>query len=130
MTTIVIGCGSRKASTAQLAADLYTGTLFRLARAAAEADGRPWMILSARHGLIAPTQILEPYNETLTSRADVADLARLIEDQADPGPVEVWAARRYIEALEMAGRTVAATPMAGLGIGQRMAWLSDHRRSQ
>lgn len=61
---ILIPCGNAKLAHAAPARDLYTGSLFRLARRFAEARG-PWWILSAKHGLVHPDTVLEPYNVTL-----------------------------------------------------------------
>lgn len=50
---IVIGCGKAKLDRAAPARELYTGSLFRMARRYAVASKRPWVILSGAHGIIA-----------------------------------------------------------------------------
>ena len=79
---IVVACGSAKANQTRPAAELYTGSLFRAARRAAEADGRGWLICSAEHGLVPPTQVLDPYERALTDTpADMARVGELIAGQ-------------------------------------------------
>jgi hypothetical protein len=68
---IIVGCvkGKRAGDDFVAAKDLYTSDLFKQRRAYAEATGKPWYILSARHGLVHPDQEIPPYDET------VADLS-------------------------------------------------------
>lgn len=65
-TWYVIPCGADKAAAPAPAAHLYTGGMFRMALAAAEAeaaetDGRV-LILSALHGLVDPADVVAPYD--------------------------------------------------------------------
>jgi len=59
---ILVGCGARKLAHAAPAKDLYTGPLFRAARAYAEAHADAWYVLSAKYGLVHPDRVIEPYN--------------------------------------------------------------------
>lgn len=43
----IVGCGASKAAAPREARDLYTGPLFRAARAHVERLGYPWWVLSA-----------------------------------------------------------------------------------
>jgi hypothetical protein len=52
MKVVLVACGKSKRPEACPARELYTGTLFRKARAWAERHGDAWAILSARHGWI------------------------------------------------------------------------------
>jgi len=127
---VVIACGARKQAAPCPAKDLYVGSLFRLARQAAEADGRRWLILSAKHGLVDPSTTLEPYDATITTRADLARLANLVATQPDPGPVEAWLPARYTAALRLAGVVVGSAPFEALapsGLGYQARWLRRHR---
>ena len=63
---ILASCAATKLDRPAPAADLYASPLFRAARCYAEASGHPWFILSARHGLVEPTTVLEPYDTKLT----------------------------------------------------------------
>lgn len=54
------------------ARDLYEGIWFHGARAWAEMAGGPWFILSARHGLLTPEEIVAPYGDRLSGRSAAA----------------------------------------------------------
>lgn len=77
---VVIGCTGPKANTAQAARDLYQGRNFGLTLAAALAevdqDADRVFILSAGHGLVRLSTVLEPYEATVdpTSRPGVIAL--------------------------------------------------------
>lgn len=126
MTTILISCGSRKAEHPLPAEELYIGSSFRLAREAAKRDGRPWKILSAKHGIVDPRWVLAPYDHTLSTAESVSRLAFRLSLQPDPGPVEAWVPKAYLEALLRAGRSVVAAPLVGLPLGKRRAWFAKH----
>src|ERR1700683_3595000 len=61
--TLVACCGPKLAEPAP-AADLYVSALFKKARTYAEQRGR-WFILSALHGLLDPSTVIDPYDVTL-----------------------------------------------------------------
>lgn len=63
---VILGCGKAKRRVASPAVDLYTGPLYRDRLALARALGGPHAILSAKHGLISPETVIEPYDVTLT----------------------------------------------------------------
>lgn len=122
----LIACSAAKLEHAAPARELYTGQAFRFAMAAA-ADGDA-LILSALHGLVEPSQTLEPYNVTLSElpAAERAAWAARVAEQLEP-----YAGRRVIV---LAGANYAAAcaqlpraeyPLAGLGIGQQLAKLKS-----
>lgn len=134
---VLVAGASRKQAHACLAADLYTSSLFRKARAFAEREGAGWFILSAEHGLLAPEAITEPYDRTLggsgkraRSAWALSVFARICAEVTMATPLLVLAGRAYREPLvsylEAEGYRVEV-PMAGLGIGQQLAWLSVRR---
>lgn len=61
---VIVSCGSSKRAEATQARRLYTGTNFLLTWRAAEAlsPTEGILILSAKHGLIGPETVIEPYN--------------------------------------------------------------------
>lgn len=65
MTLGLIACGKAKLKRPAPARELYTGTPFRLARDLAERSFTRWAILSAKHGLVFPFEVLEPYEQAL-----------------------------------------------------------------
>jgi hypothetical protein len=131
---ILIGCGIAKATSPRPALDLYTGALFRKARAYAATLGGPHGILSARHHVLDPAQVVEPYGERVERLAGeswvrwnhtvVAQLAGL----TDPGDTIVAlvgpAYLGWLDALERAGRKVEA-PLATLSRPAMLRWLES-----
>jgi hypothetical protein len=122
VSIIVIPCGKAKQSLPSAARDLYIGTSFRLARAAAEADGRDWLILSSRYGLVAPDTVIAPYEQVTKSTTDVQRLTAILRTQVRRGEtVESWCPEAYNRALIAAG-AVVSEPLRGKRQGERAAW--------
>ena len=106
----------------------------RKARACIEALGCPWYILSAKHGLLEPSSIIDPYDETLKTMpvhrrriwasGVIEDLAPRL---AGVDSVTLFAGMAYREFLapEFRGRGLKLhVPMQGMGIGEQLSWLS------
>jgi hypothetical protein len=133
-TVGLVGCASQKLRRPAPARDLYVSQLFRKASAYAEQTCDRWYILSAKHGLIHPDQVLEPYD------------AKLGTNPRTSPPIHQWAAtvREQLTA-ELAGienvKLIAVAgqqyryavyggpweyevPMQGLGIGRQLGWLT------
>lgn len=134
-TVFLVSCTKGKQEKACAARDLYVSSLFRKARQFAEASGCPWFILSAKHGLIAPHQIIAPYEQTLNTMR-VADrkawakhvAAQLAEAAPELSRVVFLAGRRYREFLtqHLTRRGVeVSVPMQGLRIGEQLRWLGQ-----
>lgn len=79
----LVGCVKGKASTARSARDLYESPLFGGRRAYVIRSCDRWFILSARHGLVEPSTVLEPYDDALqdVSRGERRRWARLVIGQ-------------------------------------------------
>jgi hypothetical protein len=92
------------------------------------------VVLSAKHGLVSPTEVLEPYDETLTTKS-LAErrvwservLGQLHEELGDLGRYifEVHAGSSYVdhglaEGLRRAGAEVEL-PARGLRQGEQLA---------
>jgi hypothetical protein len=130
---ILIGCTKTKLDTDDRvpARQLYTSDLFAKRMAYAQRSGLPWLILSAKHGIIHPDQAIPPYDTTI---ADLDprqrhDLAFVVHKQltargyADDATIELHAGRLYAEVLRQGmGRYQIRLPLQGLGIGQQKAW--------
>lgn len=92
-----------------------------------------WYILSALHGLVAPDDVIEPYEQTLATMSAVQRRAwgkRVISQLVERGytqssPIVLLAGARYRQPLASWLGTSAVVPMTRLGIGQQLAWLSD-----
>lgn len=132
----LVGCGARKLPHRAQALQLYTGTLFRKAVDFALATHDEVFALSAKHGLVGLEDELEPYDATLhdlTPGEYSAWGKRVVEALVErmggvPCAVTVLAGAMYADAirsgLRRPGWPVAKYPLTGLGIGERMAWLT------
>jgi hypothetical protein len=134
----LVGCASQKLKREAPARELYVSTLFKKASTYAEANSDIWFVLSAKHGLVHPDQMLEPYDMKLGTKA--------------AGPIHTWAAKVRFqlnewtlpgsieEVLLLAGGQYAIAagspanpapwtvtdPMKGMGIGQRLQFLTNN----
>jgi hypothetical protein len=61
----LVGCLKSKLDRPAQARDLYTSPLFRGRRRYVERACDRWFVLSAKHVLVAPDTVLEPYGQTL-----------------------------------------------------------------
>ncbi|QEH81996.1 hypothetical protein EIK56_24000 [Sphingomonas sp. C8-2] len=129
----LVACVAAKLDHPAPARDLYISTWFQKARAYVERQGAPWFILSAKHGLIAPHEVIAPYDETLgrmkvgARRLWGARVFEAMAEQIDPAaPLIVLAGRKYRDPLWPSIKRRASVPMEGLAIGQQLAWLSKN----
>lgn len=129
---VVVPCSGKKATHPAPARDLYLGSLYRLAMAAAVEVTAPWrvVILSARHGFVRLTTVLEPYDTTWDDD-DAADEELLADTaaslDASDGVVLLLPTAYAHRALQV--WPDAAWPLRGCaGIGemrQRLARIRD-----
>ncbi len=133
-SALLIGCVATKAAGPRPAKDLYTSELFRGRRAYAEASGKPWVILSAKHGVVDPDEVLEPYEQRVTDfRGAERDAwsANVVEGLDRrfgllAGKVfEIHAGDEYVRALLPPLRRSGAgllRPLQGLRLGEQIQW--------
>ena len=132
-TIALVSCGKRKLAVPAKARDLYVSHLFQAMRLYAETHSDRWYILSAKFGLLKPTQVVRPYDSTLqdmsasvrrTWAAAVSDdLRRILPPHAR---VLLLAGRRYRADLEpflIAHDVPVRVPMRGLPTGKQLQWL-------
>lgn len=133
MTTIgLVGCAAAKLRRPAPARDLYVSQLFKKAAAYAEANTDRWYVLSAKYGLVASDEMIEPYDAKLGTKTGPP-----IWDWAHDVALQIGAALRDVESPELlvlAGeqyRTClrfvdypARVPMEGMGIGQQLGYLT------
>lgn len=126
----VVACGAAKLNRAAPAAELYTGSYFRAALAAARAMAGPRvLILSARHGLLDPSTVLDPYEQRIDqpgaiSAAELRHQAAAL-DVRGARVVHVLAGRAYARAAAQVWPW-ARPELAGCpGIGYQLARLAD-----
>jgi hypothetical protein len=146
----LVGCGKTKRTHRAPARDLYTGSLFRAARRYAEAAVaarhiEAWFILSARHGLVHPDMVLDPYEATMGGKTvDQLDVwTRRTEGalRLDWGYGAFSQAGGCVHVVFLAGETYVAplvghwwgphpmtwtysVPLTGLGMGERIGWFT------
>lgn len=135
---ILVGCGKTKLAHRARAKTLYTGNLFQAARAYAEQSGAPWRVLSARYGAVSPNEMIEPYDHRLKAHgieprqwANSVAHTIMLHHGLDL-VVEILAGVDYAAPLVsvLADRfpsIVCSTPLAGLQVGQRLAWFKRER---
>ncbi len=120
---ILVACGARKAETARPAADLYTGSYTRMCLRAARAlaDDGDIRIISARHGLLALTTEIEPYDTNLTDSTAITP-ERLRDQAAAAGllhrDVVVLAGTGYTRLVREIWPSAAAPLLGSRGIGE------------
>jgi hypothetical protein len=136
---ILIGCVRTKKAVASPASELFASPLFAGRRRYAAGSGRPWYILSAKFGLLAPGDVIGPYDVYLADQSPgyrkawgefvTAQLDQY--EQALRGRrIEVHAGAAYVDPLRgpLAARgAVLAVPLAHLRQGEQLAWYGGHR---
>lgn len=131
----LIACCATKLSHRAPAADLYCSPLFRMSLGWAKANADVTYVLSAKHGLVALDQQIEPYNETLCTASVLerrqwsvrvaAQIASAIPASATLIFLAGQAYRRDL--LPLLRNTRIEIPMEGLGIGRQLAFLKKQQ---
>lgn len=135
-TLVLVGCGKLKLPHAAPSKDLYIGPLFKKARAYAELVGDEWAILSAKHGLVLPGTVIEPYDETMDQKTKVGRTfwgttvltsIRKILPRGERVKCICLASEAYLEFwgmdLDLRDSLTIEKPLEGLGIGERLQFL-------
>lgn len=133
-----MSCGKRKCNVAKRASDLYTSPLFSKSKDYALHYSDSWFILSAKHGLLLPETVVEPYDlslEDLTkdqrkqwAEKITSDLLKLIKPSQE---VVILAGESYKDLLKeklIAANITVSSPLDHLSIGERLAWLERYNR--
>lgn len=135
---VLIGCSAKKAPFPTYPRFIYEGNLFRLSLEWAESHKHEWVVVSAFHGLVDQGTVIEPYDLKITdlSKEDRLSWGRRVvmelDAQWETETFVFLAGRPYYDAIFtpkalklFAGRV--ETPLAGMGIGQRMSWLKNNK---
>jgi hypothetical protein len=64
-TVVLISCSRKKKQTKDAASELYTSPRFRLSRSLADHLKLQYFVVSAKYGLLASTEVIEPYDVSL-----------------------------------------------------------------
>lgn len=137
-TLVLVACCKEKLTHPAPARSLYTSSLFRKSATWAESNGHPWAILSAKHGVVHPDQIIEPYDQSLNNMTPVARHRwdRKVENQLmsrtdlqSHDKLVVLAGKNYLGFVPLVP-FATETPLEGLGIGERLRWLNNNTQTQ
>lgn len=130
LTIGLVGCGKGKLERAARARDLYTGALFRKASAYCSANYAVWFILSAKHGILEPNEVIDPYDLSLKDMPLAARqtwahrvLKQIDERGLSEGKFYIHAGERYSEHPEPSLNSERL--LRGLSIGKQLAWYNS-----
>ena len=131
----LVACVKTKHDEPAKAKDLYVSSWFRKTRACVEKTGQPWLILSAKHRLVEPDQVIGPYEQTLNQMSVeqrqqwASDVFKSLEPHLEGvSSVVMLAGKRYRQLLQanLKQRNInVLVPMAGLSQGKQLAWLNN-----
>lgn len=143
VTIVLVNCGGQKANEPVPAKDLYTSGYFTVKRLYAEDHGDRWAILSAKHHLLDPDRVTDPYEKTMDDVDDeqwadrvMVGLRDLVDEVLEANPeadetdieIRVVATKDYYEPLRPRLQPTPWTdtyPLEGMGLFDQMEWLSD-----
>ncbi|MFF4879728.1 DUF6884 domain-containing protein [Micromonospora sp. NPDC000668] len=133
VAVVIVPCGVAKLDRPAPAGQMYTGSYHRACRRAADRLGGRLVILSARHGLLTPDTVIEPYElrmgqpGAVTASTLRAQARRMGIDVA--GTVTVLAGRDYADPVS-AVWPHAHRPLDGTrGMPEQMAVLAELARA-
>lgn len=131
----LVACCKTKLAHKTVAERLYCSDLFQKAANYCRANYDRWFILSAKHGLVSPVQVIEPYEVTLigqsvqSKKAWAKMVARQLESRGLLGKgVEfcLHAGKDYSEhLLPFLKDCQVSMPMKSLGIGEQLKFYKD-----
>jgi hypothetical protein len=134
-----VGCGKAKQSRACRAAELYTGSLTRLAIKWMERNCEEFYILSAKFGLLDPDRVIKPYNVKLSDYSDEEQISwgNMVADglhamfNTNCTPFLVMAGSDYSSAFMPKLTRIGLDGYVyevckGLKMGNRMRWIRNN----
>lgn len=132
----LVACSAAKRAVASAASELYVGQLFRRAVAYARAQLDGFVVLSGKHGVLAPEQLVAPYDQRVPSGAERAAWGERVLEQLrarfapELTTFVLLCGRDYRRAVEHSEfRTV--NPLSGLrGIGEMLRWLQTETNEE
>lgn len=132
----LIGCGKRKAAAACPASEMYTGSYFKAVASFVKKRFPAHYILSAKYGLLKPSQLIQPYDLTLNkfsrggkeawaARVHAQMLTAFPEDAA----LVFFCGQNYYQSLIPLLPFPSRTPFKGLGgMGKQLRWMKEQTR--
>lgn len=136
---IVIGCGREKLSIAAPASNLYISDRFRSSLNLARDLAAPFVILSAKHNVVEPDSVLEPYDLDLSTLSDsdqrswAANAIDKLAQCAEGRTISLLAIGAYARPLLEANRARTQAleiiaPWLELETPDRLVWLKEAQR--
>jgi len=136
MKIALVSCTKLKQEYSCEAKDMYLPSqLFRKARNYIEKNNYDnWFILSAKYGLLKPTDIIEPYNITLNTmkKDEIIRWSYDIFNILSKYNIKIMdfycgeKYRRYLIPLLKNKYITCNIPMESMGIGQQLRWLNKN----
>jgi hypothetical protein len=135
---VLVGCVRTKHAAASAASKLFASPLFEGRHRYAVASGLPWYILSAKFGLLAPDDVIGPYDVYLAEQSPgykkawgefVAAQLEQWERALNGRTIEVHAGAAYVDPLRVPLATrgvMLVVPLAHLRQGEQLAWYGTH----
>jgi hypothetical protein len=129
---VLVGCVRTKRTAPSAASELFASPLFEGRRRYAVASGLPWYILSAKFGLLAPDDVIGPYDVYLADQSTGYKnawgefvTAQLEQHERDlrGRTIEVHAGAAYVEPLQApfaARKVMLIAPLARLRQGNNL----------
>jgi hypothetical protein len=134
-TIALVSCVKKKLDHSAKAEDLYQSQWFKAASQMVKNKYSEWYILSAKHHLLDPSQIVDPYDMTLhgMSRCERQEWAGRVFagiGRINPRPdlLTIFAGKIYrldLLPLLMSMGYCISVPMAGMGIGKQLQWFKN-----
>jgi len=137
----LVACCKGKLSEKTSAERLYCSDLFQKAAAFCRRQYHRWFILSAKYGLVCPTQVIEPYEQTLVGadqKVKKAWASKVFDQLDGRGLVTsqhclyIHAGADYVEHLVplLEGHCDVELPMRGLGIGEQLRFYKEANQEE
>src|SRR5262245_12149686 len=136
----LVACAKTKRAMASRADELYVSRLFSYGREYARLTADRWYVLSAKHGLLTPDQVIDPYEDTLKSKGvaqqrqwaeQVFASLRTVVSSGDE--VTLLAGSEYrrflVSDLARLGCKVHL-PLEGMPLGVQISWLMRETMGQ
>ena len=133
-----VSCVKGKAPTPRPAELLYTSDLFQKARMYVVRCYDHWYVLSAKLHLVEPSEVIEPYDETLLQknarqrRYWAQTVYKQIRQRLPEASAYILyfhagtSYREYLIRLLIGAGYRCEVPLQGLGIGQQLGWYKHH----
>lgn len=130
----LVSCVSKKTEEANKASELYQSVWFKKCKKFVEKEYSNWYILSAKYGLIHNSEVIEPYNKTLSQMTiterklwgnNVVNKLMMLHPENNI-LVDIYAGNLYRKYIiqKMTDNGINYTiPLIGLGIGEQLSEL-------